>query len=123
MKPWQRWQDWTNVVAGIWIFATPWMFGYASNATAAWNAWTLGVLVTVVGLWALSVPESKGAEWSQLILGAWVFVAPWILGFAGTAAIAWNAWIIGAIVAVLAGWVLLEQQPSTATHHGSPQHT
>ena len=122
MKRWQRWQDWVNVVVGVWVFATPWMFGFASETVAAWNAWTLGVLITIVGLWALSVPESRGAEWSQLVLGAWVFVAPWILGFSGGAAAAWNAWIAGAIVAVLAGWVLLEPH-SSSVPHGTPQHT
>jgi hypothetical protein len=122
MKSWHRWQDWVNVIAGIWIFATPWMFGYTSETTASWNAWTLGVLIAVAGLWALAVPESHGAEWSLLVLGVWVFVAPWILGVAGTAAIAWNAWVVGAIAAVLSGWVLLEPQPSDIIH-GSPQHT
>ena len=112
MKRWQRWQDWTNVVAGVWIFITPWLFGYTSEAAAAWNAWILGILVTVVGLWALSDPESLSAEWSNVVFGAWLFVAPWILAFTGTAAVVWNAWIIGAVVLVLAAWVLMEPQKS-----------
>ena len=37
----------------------------------------------------------------NLILGAWLFVTPWILGFADGAA-GWNAWILGALIAVVA---------------------
>jgi hypothetical protein len=37
----------------------------------------------------------------NLILGAWLFVAPWIFGFASGAA-AWNAWIVGALIALVA---------------------
>ena len=37
----------------------------------------------------------------NLILGAWLFVTPWIFGFAGSVA-GWNAWIAGALIAVVA---------------------
>jgi SPW repeat len=36
----------------------------------------------------------------NLILGAWLFLSPWIFGFAGTAAM--NAWIVGALIALVA---------------------
>jgi SPW repeat len=36
----------------------------------------------------------------NLILGAWLFVTPWIFGFAGNAAV--NAWIVGALIALVA---------------------
>jgi len=38
-------------------------------------------------------------EWLNVILGAWLFLSPWILGFAGTSAAAWSAWIVGGLVA------------------------
>jgi hypothetical protein len=37
----------------------------------------------------------------NLILGAWLFVTPWIFGFADGAA-GWNAWILGALIAIVA---------------------
>ncbi len=37
----------------------------------------------------------------NLVLGAWLFVSPWVFGFAdGT--VAWNAWIVGALIALVA---------------------
>ena len=104
----KRWQDWTNVVAGAWTFGTPWMYGYTSEATIAWNAWTLGVLIALVGLWALRAPESRSAEWTTLMLGGWLLVAPWILSFIGSPAAAWNAGLVGLTVLFFGTWALVE---------------
>lgn len=38
----------------------------------------------------------------NLILGAALFVAPWVLGFAGEQAPAFNAYIVGAVIVALA---------------------
>jgi len=37
----------------------------------------------------------------NLILGAWLFLTPWIFGFAGGAA-GWSAWILGGVIALVA---------------------
>ena len=37
----------------------------------------------------------------QLLLGAALFGAPWVLAFAGEAAAAWTAWISGAAIAIV----------------------
>jgi hypothetical protein len=47
-------------------------------------------------------------EWLRIVLGAWLFFAPWILGFVAIGAIAWTAWIIGILVVALSTWKLLE---------------
>ncbi|GAB4234833.1 MAG: SPW repeat protein [Methyloligellaceae bacterium] len=36
------------------------------------------------------------------LIGAWLFFSPWILGFSGEQAIAWNAWITGLVIAAIA---------------------
>ena len=43
-------------------------------------------------------PSSAWHEWTTLVLGGLLFIAPWILGFAGASAAAWNAWIGGLVV-------------------------
>ncbi len=48
-------------------------------------------------------------EWTNVILGGWLFLAPWIFGFTGNAGAAWSAWIIGGIVLVLAIWALYDK--------------
>jgi hypothetical protein len=46
-----------------------------------WNAWVLGVVMVLVGLSALASPP-MWQRWLIMILGIWIFVAPWVLGFA-----------------------------------------
>ncbi len=123
MQKWHRWHDWVNLIAGAWLFFTPWIFGYTDTSAAAWNAWLLGVAVMVISLWTLSAPESRPAEWLNAIAGAWVFLAPWILAFTGVAAAAWNAWIVGVVVIVLALWALSTISSESRISHGTPQHT
>jgi len=100
MRTWSRWQDWTNLILGAWLFVSPWLIGVAGSASAAWNAWILGLVVIAFALWALAAPGSRGAQWWLVISAAWVFLAPWLLGFAGVASAAWNAWIVGVVVAL-----------------------
>jgi signal transduction histidine kinase len=43
-------------------------------------------------------------DWANLVLGAWVFVSPWVLEYSGTASTsaAWNAHVMGAAIVVFA---------------------
>jgi hypothetical protein len=51
-----------------------------------------------------SSPSSttKGLDIVKLIAGLCLFLSPWVLDFTGTAHAAWNAWIIGAAIALVA---------------------
>lgn len=44
----------------------------------------------------------------NFVLGLWIVLSPWVLGFTGEAAAAWNAWIVGAVVAVAAAGALIQ---------------
>lgn len=54
MKTWSRWQDWTNLVLGAWLFVAPWLLGFASVSAGAWNAWIVSVVVALAALSALA---------------------------------------------------------------------
>jgi hypothetical protein len=99
---WTRWQDWVKVGLGAWLFVASWVLGTAANAASSWNAWLLGIGIIAVALWALAQPEAIVAEYTNIALAVWLFIAPWVLGFAALAAAAWNAWIVAAIVGGLA---------------------
>lgn len=38
----------------------------------------------------------------NLLLGAWLFLTPWIFGFVADSAASWTAWIAGVVIAGLA---------------------
>ncbi len=68
----------------------------------------ISIALIAVSLWALARPDASVTEWLRIVLGAWLFLAQWILGFAAIGALAWTAWIIGILVVALAVWKLLE---------------
>jgi hypothetical protein len=89
----------------------PWIFGFPRGA-ASQNAVICGIVIVAISLAALAA-FTVWEEWLNLILGIWVLVSPWVLGFAGTTAMQVHI-VIGVIVAVLAGfeiWLLYQRPP------------
>lgn len=96
--------NWTNIILGVWLFFSPWIFNanaFALEATANWNFWISGLLIAGVGSLALNRLEAW-EEWTNLFLGVWVMISPWALGFSPLSAYMWNALIVGGIVTVSA---------------------
>lgn len=123
-----RWQDWLNLLLAIWLFFSPWILQFGGGAStaqpavgnaaqmvpnAAWNAWVLGVIVFLVSLSAISRME-LWQEWVNLILGAWIFIAPWVLGFAAGphSAASWDHWIVGALIFLVSASSLSQYGPT-----------
>ena len=104
-----RWQDWLNLVLGIWLLFTPFFYQLSTLNAAAWNAYLLGTAVAVFAAWALAQPL-RWPEAVNLVLGVWLLFAPWLLGFTDVAASAWNSWVVGAIVAVDAIWAIAAER-------------
>lgn len=42
------WQNWGNVLLGLWFIASPWVFGFSANGGALWNSIVAGVLVAIL---------------------------------------------------------------------------
>lgn len=47
-------------------------------------------------------------DWVNLAMGVWLFVAPWVLGFADLPAAAWNCWMMGVVVAAVSVAALIQ---------------
>ncbi|HEX8741182.1 MAG TPA: SPW repeat protein, partial [Casimicrobiaceae bacterium] len=76
----QRWQDWINLLLGIWLFISPWVVGFEGGQMAAsWNAWILGVAIVVFSAIAVSMPQ-VWEEIINLLLGIWMVISSWIIG-------------------------------------------
>ena len=45
---------------------------------------------------------TRWQSWLNLIVGVWLFISPWVLGTTSNTNAAWNAWIIGAAIFVVA---------------------
>lgn len=110
----QRWQDWVGLVLGAWLFFSPWILGYSAASVAAGNAYILGIATFVFFAIALRNPR-VWEEWVNLVLAAWIFLAPFILQFTDVTVGAWNHWILGILIGVDAVWAMV-QYPSGRPH-------
>ena len=109
--------DVLNAVAGAVLFLSPWLFGFAAESAAAWNAWIIGALVALVALGTL-VSFSKWQEWVNLVAGLWLLISPWALGFAEVSSAIATHVILGAVVAIAAAvelWMAHNRPMSTAS--------
>jgi hypothetical protein len=117
-----RWQDWAILVLAIWLFISPWVLRFGAGVLAspavshaAWDAWVLGIIVFLVALSAIGSIQVWQEYWN-LILGAWIFAAPWALGFVGLTRPSWDHWLVGAAIFLLAlGSLSLLRNTTTTT--------
>jgi|SRR5579884_659715 len=89
-----------NLLAGIWLFISPWVYGFSGDMNA-WNAWIVGFVIAVLAAVRLAAPAQSWLSWINCVLGIWTFFTPWIYGFTGDTARLVNSLVIGVIVFVL----------------------
>ena len=70
-------------VGALWLFVSPWAFGF-SDASSAWNAWLVGVVMFLCSLVRLLAPAgTTGASYINAALAVWIFISPWVYGYVG----------------------------------------
>jgi hypothetical protein len=95
------WQDTLNFLLGAVLFFSPWLFGFGAEQSAAFNAYVVGAIIAVMALAALFAFQA----WEDLVsglLGAWLIVSPWVLGFTGSDAAVLTHVLAGIAAIVLA---------------------
>ena len=100
----RSWIDGTNLVLGVILFSFPWIFVPATQAVE-WNGWIVGGLVAFNATCALT-GFAAWEEWTNLTLGLWVAISPWLFGFQANIGATWSYVILGTLVAALAAYQL-----------------
>jgi len=99
-RPWTRPHDWAEVVLGAVAVLTPlWV---ETSSAAMWTLIVLGGLVVLDGLASLAMPGMVYGEAIQMVLGALLFISPWVISYSDLTGAAWSSWIIG-VLTVVAG--------------------
>lgn len=112
------WSNWLMLILAAWLFISPWVLPAAVAGAWTWNFWIVAVIAAALAVGALS-QVAQWEDWINLALGVWLFVSPWFLGYAGTESIAWNSYIVGALMAVIAIWgIVAARQSSEIGAHG-----
>jgi len=71
------------LLAGVWFFVSPWVYGAAAQPNA-WNSWIIGGFMVLFGILRISRPAySTALSWCNMVLGIWTFFSPWIYGYTG----------------------------------------
>ena len=107
--------DLYNLVFGLVLLFSPWLFAYASK-DARVDLWTSGAVIAATSIIAV-VAFANWEEWLNLLLGVWLMVSPWALGFAHTRAMHISIGL-GAMVAFIAAldlW-LMNYEPQFGSH-------
>ncbi|RCS21901.1 hypothetical protein DUT91_21055 [Phyllobacterium salinisoli] len=95
--------EWTNLILGAGLACAAFMF--AGLPAAAWNAGIIGTLIVCCSAMALYRYEAW-TEWSNLILGCWTVIAPFLLGFGSAQTPMWTHVVVGLCVATIAAMQL-----------------
>lgn len=86
-----------TLLAAIWLFISPWVFGVYDSATAL-NAWIAGALIGLIALIRMNRPSATGLSWANTILAIWVFVSPWVLGYTSDSGRLVSSMFVGTVI-------------------------
>jgi len=100
-----------QLVLAVFLFVSPWLFAFAHGSLRI-DTWVSAALVAIISFVAL-IAFRDWEEWINCILGLWIAVSPWVLGFQHTRAMFVNL-AVGILIAYLA---MLELW---LTHYRSP---
>ena len=64
----KAWEEWVEVALGLFLIASPWVFGFAGLQGALQNALFCGLAVTVLALWVLGTDDEYGG-WLHRLVG------------------------------------------------------
>ena len=112
----RHWEDWINILLGLWLWLSPWALQFAGeDRAAAANAVLVGTLLVFAEALILSAFE-PWEEWIGAGIGAWLIASPWVLGVTDPMARA-DFIAVGALVLVLSLHEIWEERRRRATAH------
>lgn len=99
-----------NLILGLWLIAAPFVLTYAS-ATPRGNDIILGIAIGVIAaMRVFGAYRAAWLSWLNVLLGLWLLIAPFGLGYTHLSHPMWNDIIVGVLVIIFALW------SSFATH-------
>jgi hypothetical protein len=110
LEPGIHWQEWLMAAFGILLFLTPFVFQF-SGRTIAWNAHLAGAAVAIIAATAIK----KRGSWNEvllLLLGIWLVISPWLLGFSTDRKALLSAVTVGGIVFICTAWAMKSEDDS-----------
>jgi len=60
-----KWEEWVNLLAGLWLVVAPFVIGFTSHFGASVNAMLVGAAAVLLSAWALSLDKEIGNWWQR----------------------------------------------------------
>jgi len=101
------WLNWLVAIIGLWELVSPFALGYSALTVAMWNAVIVGAVLIVLAVGAALYKEASAdrtLDWINVVLGVWLAISPFALGYTAMVMAMWNNIIVGLVVLALAGW-------------------
>ncbi len=92
-----------NFILGIWVLISPFVLRVSNFRIALWNNVIVGIIIiafSATRAWGGRY-QSTGIGWVNFILGIWLIISPFVIGFRTSPALVWNNIIAGIVVAVV----------------------
>jgi hypothetical protein len=72
-----------NILLGIWLLVSPWMFGYrAAGSAAIWNSVIVGALIAILAaINCFSRYIHTTPNWINVLLALWAMISPLVYGY------------------------------------------
>jgi hypothetical protein len=99
------------------LVAAPWAFDFMPLTAASRNCWLVAVALAALAL-ASVFAFVAWEEWASGVLGLWLVVSPWVLGFAGMQAALWTHIVVGVLVIIVSVAALLHWPQTPQAPHG-----
>lgn len=105
-----NWQDVVCLILGLWLIASPWALGFTDIQFAVWSAVVLGIVIVLMTVAEL-IEFHDWEEWTDMVIGGWLAISPWVLGFTaeagGSRLATGNFLIVGLALLVMASWAMI----------------
>lgn len=95
----------TNLVAGVWLICAPFVLTYTGTRDALWDDIVVGAIIATFA--ACRVFGAYRQTWlsqTNAVLGGWLVVAPFVLGYSGVTNAVYNDIIVGLVVLTFGIW-------------------
>jgi FtsH-binding integral membrane protein len=50
---------WMTLVLGIWVFISPWLLNFSTNAAALWSNLLTGLVLVILSIYGLTISENN----------------------------------------------------------------
>ncbi len=61
----KAWEEWVELVLGLWLVASPWLLSFSAMREPRANAVIVGLIVAILALWVLLTDKDYGGWWRK----------------------------------------------------------